>query len=429
MRRTTSVLATATLALVAAAAGIACSSEGQGDKGGVDLSPPPPGKGIQFRMVSELAPGIETERCHFFVAPPDGLAINRQEVRFTPGSHHVLLYSTPYKAIPTKDRFGADVDTSAVFECGKEGPTAHWDVDGVVGGSQTARGPAIIESLPSDVAVKIPAGTVLLMNTHYLNATAGALVTDARINLFTVPAAQVKREAGMVFFYNPFIRIPPKGRAQAREVCPVLSEIFLVNAQSHMHRRGVGYQADLLDPQGNKMMELYQSTDWEDVVMRSFNPARRLEPGQLIDYRCEYDNPEDRVVTQGLSTRDEMCMLVGVYYPRNRQFELCGLDDTWDGGFFGARWVGSGSKTGAETVRCMMAAKPSDMDGGDSFYSCVVDSCPRISHEMSNATRCLVTQGGGECIQDCKSGGEACRACFMPKCQPLMEQLAAARCE
>lgn len=417
-------------ALAAMVAGGCSSNDGDSGKVDVDLSPPPMGQGLQLQMVSDLAAGVETERCRFFVVPAEGYAINREEIKFTAGSHHVLLYSTPYKMVPNKDRFGNPVDTSGVFECGVHGPTAHWDVDGVVGGSQTASGPPGVQDLPQDTALKVPGGTILLMNTHYLNATDKTLHTDARINLFTIPADKVKQEAGVMFFYNPFIRVAPNGQAEAREVCPVTEDISLVNVQSHMHRRGVDFLANLLDENGQVMTEVYKGKEWQEVVVRRNTPPLQLKKGQALDYRCGYDNKENRVVTQGLSTKDEMCMLLGLYYPRNRQFELCGLNKDWSGAFMGARWIGSGTMDGVATASCFMTAKPAREDGGDSFYGCVVNSCPKISTEASNAARCLATHGFGKCGEECKDeSSEACKACVGPACMKDMAALAPAKCE
>jgi hypothetical protein len=403
-------------------------TKGSGSPSAVDLAPPPAGTGVQLEMASELGPGVEVERCKFFTVPPDGLYVNREDIRFTAGSHHVLLYQTPYTSIPTEDRFGDQVDTSSIFDCGKLGPTAHWEVNGILGGSQVAEGSSIVEHLPEDTAVRFPGGTIMLMNTHYLNASSQTIQTDARINLYTVPAAQVKREAGFLFFYNPFIRVPAQGNAEAREVCAVPSDEFLVNAQSHMHRRGVGYRAVLLEADGSQGDELYSGTDWEDVVKRNFEPPKLLKAGERIDYRCEYDNREDRVVTQGLSTKDEMCMLLGLYFPKNRQFELCGLDDTWAGGFMGAQWIGSGAASGRETVDCLLGAEDPDKDKGDSFFGCVVQSCPRISQPMSDAARCLYTKGLGKCSTACEASGDGCSACYRPICQESVDTLALAQC-
>src|SRR4051812_4359220 len=96
----------------------ACSGDGDAmtpqtmnpAKGVQDLTPPPADKGTQLQMVSVLNAGVETERCKFFRVPEGGWYVNRQDVRYTPGSHHVLLFTTKYTTIPTVDIHGKTID-------------------------------------------------------------------------------------------------------------------------------------------------------------------------------------------------------------------------------------------------------------------------------------------------------------------------------
>lgn len=410
---------------------LGCSEKDEGGSPTVStalLEPPAQGKGVQLRMVSPLDPGTETERCMFHQVGPEGLAVNREDVRFTSGSHHVLLYVTPYTQVPTQDRFGTNVDTSGVFECGAKGPTAHWEVTGVAGGSQIANGAPIINDLPSGTAIIIPAGTVLLMNTHYLNSTGKVLETDARINLYTIPQSEVTTEAGILFWYNPFIYIPAQQHASAREVCTVKNNIQLINAQSHMHRRGVGYVARALDSSGTPIDELYRTTEWEEVEMNTFEPPKTLTAGQKVDFQCDYLNTTDHTIIQGLSTQDEMCMFLGLYYPRDRQTELCGLSAEWEGRFWGATWVGQGTADGAATAACLGAAKDRSEDGGASFFKCVSESCPSISEQVSGAARCLATQGLGACRSQCSTDPVSCKTCIQTQCAEAMSTLTSAVC-
>jgi hypothetical protein len=431
--RSTSVRAAITLGILGAIG--ACSDNapapGGTNTGGSPelLAAPMPGQGVQLKMVSELAPGVETERCQFYKVPREGLYVNRQQIRYTPGSHHVLVYLTPYEEIPTRNLHGEEVDTSGVFECGKGGPTYNWSVDQPVGGAQKADAPPSFDGLPSDTALVLPGGSVLMMNTHYLNASAKPLLTDARVNFYTIPREQVKREAGLLFFYNPFIHIPAGGRAAARMACPIRKDITLVTAESHMHRRGVDYVAYLTDAEGNRLDELYRTKEWEEVVLRRFEPApgKELKAGQWIDYQCGYDNPEDRTVIQGLSTRDEMCMFLGAYYPREAQTEFCALDEEGKARFLGARFIGTGTTDGASTADCLTQAM-SAADGGDEpLFRCVVSSCPKVSQEMSDSTRCLF-ESGQRCESSCQLGPDACGSCLRNMCESPLEKLRAAPC-
>jgi hypothetical protein len=405
----------------------ACSDDGGPEAGGGILAPPAAREGVQFAMVSTLAPGTETERCRFFKVPPEGYYINRQEVKYTPGSHHVLLFMTPYAEIPTENRQGQPVDTSGVFECGQGGPTFNWTVDGVVGGAQKANAPAIVEGLPDDTAIVVPGGSVLLMNTHYLNASPRPLETQARINLYLKDKAQVAREAGIIFFYNPFIHVPGQTRASARLSCPIRKDITLVNGQSHMHRRGVDYVAYLTDAEGTWIDELYRTKEWEEVVARQYEPGRALQAGQRIDYRCTYDNKEDRTVLQGLATTDEMCMFVGLYYPRDPQTEFCAADEKAEQRYLGGRWIGTGVSDGPATADCLTRAMTLENDSEGSLYGCVVNSCPAVSAPMSESALCLF--GAGEkCEGACKEGQPSCDACLRASCESPLTRLQSTPC-
>jgi hypothetical protein len=130
------------------------------------LAAPPPGQGIQFSMTTTIAAGVEGEWCRFVQAPAEPLFVNRDEVRFGKGSHHFLLYETGYRTIPTAKEDGTPVDTSGVFDC-SDGATNGWRITKLIGGSQNRDADSSL-AFPSDVALKVEPGAVLLMNAHYI---------------------------------------------------------------------------------------------------------------------------------------------------------------------------------------------------------------------------------------------------------------------
>ncbi len=388
------------------------------------LAAPKPGEGVQLRMLSHIESGQEIERCQLVLAPPGGLFIHKDEVRFTVGSHHVLLYKTPYTSIPATNRHGVAVNGAEVHDCAS-GAIDAWDVNGIVAGSQSRDGDSIVGELPEGVAITVEAGTVLLMNTHYLNATSSPIDADARVNLYTLPKEQVKTEAGVMFFYNPFIRIPANGKASAEMRCPVPRDISIVRLQSHMHRRGVGFVADLGDGAGVAQDEIYTSHTWEKVPAKSYAPLLAIKAGHSIDYRCDYANTEARDVMQGLTTKDEMCMLIGPYFPRDAAFESCADSQFAPAG----TWTGSGKADGATTLGCFAGAKPSDQDGGNDFFGCVVNSCPGVAEPMSEVLRCQESGGHGACAAACSGAGGDCGACLTTACGAAVGALQAATCD
>jgi hypothetical protein len=123
-------------------------------------------------------------------------------------------------------------------------------------------------------------------------------------------------------------------------------------------------------------------------------------------------------VTQGQSTKDEMCMLIGPYFPRNEALEKCANDK----GELAATWIGSGSATCGDTLRCVAGAK-----SADDFYGCVVNSCPGSSTEVSDLLRCALSSGHGACQASCP--GAACQACIIQACGPQISTCQAAKCQ
>jgi hypothetical protein len=418
------------MVFLAAAALAACSSSsssgpaagGTGGAGGGAtelLAAPPDGQGIQYRMVTTLSPGQEIERCQFFQVGAEPLYVRRQDVRYTPGSHHLLLYSTPYTSIPTQDIHGNTVDTSGVIDC-VNGAAGDWTIDRVVGGAQSANAPAIID-LPEGVAMVIPAGKVVLLNTHYLNTTPGPLDVDARINLYTVAKETVKQEAGIIFFYNPFISVPAHGKGTARMVCPVKNDVTLVNVQSHMHRRGVGYEANVVDGTGAMMEQMYSNTKWEGVPVKQWEGGHTLKGGTFLDYHCDYQSSEDGDVFQGLTTKDEMCMLIGSYYPRDENFEVC-ADDKGNQ-YAPAKWIGNGTKSCLDAMLCIQK-------GGGHIDPCVTDTCPAVASELSSTLRCFMGGGKGMCDVECTDqNSKACGDCLQTACKPELDACLAKSCQ
>jgi len=368
------------------------------------LAPPPEGQGVQYQMTTKLEPGTEAEHCKFVQAPAEGMFVNRDQVRFTKGSHHFLLYETPYTTIPTKTEDGAVIDTSGVFDC-SEGATLNFAVTKLIAGSQNADGDAFL-NFPSDVAMPVEAGRVLLMNAHYINATAEVMEPEVRVNLYTIPAEQMKQEGDIMFWYNPFIKVGAKSTGRAHMKCMIHADITLTNVQSHMHARGTGYAAAL---PGTDVF--YTSEAWENVPVKRFDPGMKVTAGTWIDYYCDYNNAGANDVFQGPRSTDEMCMLIGSYYPASKVTSNCAADPENPGqtGNLGAEWVGNGTETCAATMGCVQQLFSGTGDFLQGVTTCIDKADPAVSKEMSDSLRCLFLNGQNASTA-CKAQFDACSA-------------------
>jgi Copper type II ascorbate-dependent monooxygenase, C-terminal domain len=348
---------------------------------GDDLDPPPveDDHTIVLRMQATIPPGTEVEYCQF-VPVPDAF-VTRDRVEFTSGSHHVLLYQTPYTAIPTQKDTGEPVDTSKPFDC-SDGPTNGWSVTKLIGGSQNREGESLL-AFPEGVAIHV--GGIALLNVHYINAFDAPIDTDVVVELDTLPAEDVVQEGDLLFLYNPFISVPAGQTATARWTCPVYSDITIANIQSHMHSRGIGYEARI-----NTDAPFYKNDRWEGVPVQHYDNFT-VRAGSTLDYQCNYRNTTGSSIYQGPRTTDEMCMLIGSYYPADPRTANC-TDVT--GQMFGGDVVGQGTATCQATMGCFQKAQ-----GLPAVTDCVLAAKPEVSHEASEVLRCMsvATDPGAEC--------------------------------
>jgi hypothetical protein len=339
----------------------------------------PDDNSIDLRMQVAIPPGTEAEYCQF-VEIPDAW-VTHDTVAFTGGSHHVLVYQTSYTTIPTQKDDGTPVDTSGPFDC-SDGATNGWSITKLIGGSQNREGDSILQ-FPEGIGVHV--GGVAMINVHYINGSDTTLETDVTIKFDTVPEEEIEIEGDILFLYNPFIAVPANQTARAQWRCPVYADITIANAQSHMHSRGVGYAArvDGAEP-------FYTSADWEGVEVQTYENFT-VSAGSTLDYYCDYQNGESVPVFQGPRTTDEMCMLIGSYYPADPRTANC-LDPS--GQLPGGDWVGQGTATCAATMGCLQNAQ-----GLDVVTTCVVAADPAVSREVSELVRCFMAASdpGAEC--------------------------------
>lgn len=248
----------------------------------------------------------------------------------------------------------------------------------------------------------------------------------------------------MLFFYNGDIAIPARSSASTRKACPITQAITLKSSVSHMHARGVGYEAKLLsgdpyDANTETLDMLYETTQWDSPQDTVWSEPKQLEAGQFIDYSCHYQNPDDRIVAQGLDTTDEMCMFMGVYWPRNDALSFC--SDPHTGNAAGYE-IGDGEMGGSEFVSCILS---SDFAGGATegcgraecknydaryhFQSCFTRACPAIGRYTQPYVNCLSAHSP-DCQGECDGRDASCTLnCLNDHCDQEVQALNDTPCE
>lgn len=365
-----------------------CAGCASGDDTTVEPAPSPENV-ITFEHHEMLEPGGEFDHCKFVQIGPEGAIINRAEVDYTPGSHHSMLYMTGYTSIPTVDVNGVPEDTSKVLDC-HDGKYLRWDVKGTLVLAQPSDQRGVM-NLPEGVGIKLEPNAVLLYSVHQINSTETPAAVDNKITLHTIPADELVTEAGVMYHYNYYIDVPAGKTSTSRMSCPVPRDVTLASLQSHTHKTGVSTQVDLVDGAGAVMEKLYQNDQaWDNAYVEDYEGGKLLPAGSAIDYHCNFNNTGETDVVQGFRSTDEMCALIGIYYPLDLPFARCNDDGNWLTQSLGATPIGNGAATCEQSAQCLLDANPFLVDFGKSSGTCFVNSCAKAAPALKSVRDCLL---------------------------------------
>jgi hypothetical protein len=435
-RQRTSV-AGPTALLIAASALFGCSSNDDstsasgGSGSTLTLAPPLDGAGIQLKLAWTLAPGEEKTNCLVRTLPTsaDGTPLYATAFahQYTENaSHHTLLYQTNLTATEVDQFPDGFAENCAGLETRRAG---------IYYGSQAPQGSS---EMPPDVGLMIRADTTVMLEFHTINTGPDPVRVEDRMNVLWTDVAPTK-QAGVFFHYDTVIHVPPTASAKAGMHCERPIDINILSVASHMHARGIGFNATLLDASGANPESLYETRDWDTPSARSFDPPLRLTKDRAIEFECHYDNSTNNEYFQGLSAiENEMCVLTGLYYadegiPRMESNPLAALGSPeWCGGA-GSYFRTYGTGACAPLRQCIdqlnsqyglvsnvLTAPP---DANHQLQRCYADSTDDASARARAYVSCRGTSCKDVCITPLPNAGPGlpiysaeCQSCLTTNC-------------
>jgi hypothetical protein len=291
------------------------------------LPPPAPGAGFQIRTEpTHVPPGTENTDCYFFRVPEDhDVFVGRIVMRQTPGTHHMNIFRVR-TLLDLRGEHGTVVrggnDTSS--PCWKSHNWADWPL--LVNSQTSEPGTDLVFALPEGVAHRLAAGELLMLQSHYVNATTQQTpgAAEVWVNFEYLDAADVRAELGTLFTTNPDIEVCPGQTRAFEKVCQVPGPITVVGANGHFHSRGTRFSMFAWDPARGRGARFYDSPSWEDPLMATGLDVHVPAGGGIL-YRCEFQAPAgtcgdaDRGCCFRFGPRvetSEHCNAFVYYYPR-----------------------------------------------------------------------------------------------------------------
>lgn len=277
------------------------------------LPKPAAGQGTQVRIDPfEVSPKFERE---FFVYKSlensEPLYVNRIEISMRSNSHHFLMYqfaqNTPPTVIPQENKIrdlrspNGTVNIETLISMGYHVYLA---------GTQT---PYSNYRFPEGTALLIPANFKADFNSHYVNKTDKILYGEVYMNLYTTPAASVKKVVKTLNLGNNSLPLPPNTRTTHTKNFTMNKKTYLISLTSHTHKFGEKFIVRIRGGKRNGEI-IYTATDWEHPEIVNFSEPIVLNAGEGLTSEITYNNTSARQVSFGLTSEDEMGIIFGYYY-------------------------------------------------------------------------------------------------------------------
>ncbi len=285
-----------------------------GTNGGADAAMPP-GATRLIQSDWTIQPGTERYNCQRLTVDHDVYVTKIQPIEPV-GTHHTLL---SYVTNPTKpDGFEAD--------CGTFDPS--WIMIFASGvGSPNLQ-------MPDGVALKIPAGSQIVLNLHLFNASDGVLDGTSGYDVWEVDPSQVNSIAnvalaGPVPYFavdgNPSVtKIPADGNDHTVSAsCTMDQARDFFAVFPHMHQIGKHIKIWVHTAAGGDQTVYDEDYDFNNQRFASFDSIH-LAQGDTINVTCTFNNDTGSPVGFGESSTDEMCFAISDVTPPYQGNSLLG---------------------------------------------------------------------------------------------------------
>jgi hypothetical protein len=176
-------------------------------------------------------------------------------------------------------------------------------------------------SFPEGTALRLPANSSVDLNPHYFNKTKENLYGENYVNLYTVPASQVKNVVSMIDFNNSSFTLPPNQTTVITKdfynfdgfVKGSGKSVVIVSLTSHTHERGKLFQIKIKG--GARDGEIiYEDNDWAHPKVVNYTKPIILKEGEGLTSVVTYVNNTNKPLGFGLTSEDEMNIIFGYYY-------------------------------------------------------------------------------------------------------------------
>lgn len=280
----------------------ASSTREEAEQTATAFDPPPPPEGytrIVAPIVTGIEPGADVIHCQYVTAPLDhDVDILDVGGAQSAGGHHAIAYATNVdRPVGTNGPCSDDDNLAGNFLGG---------VGGEAGG---------LKKLPENVAFRLPAGTAIMLNTHFLNTSNETVDGESVLDIKFAEVDPNRKIASLFVNGNFDFVVPPMGQASAVAECVVPHDIEFIGFSNHLHDQGKSIMTEIERTDGTIDM-VSDDPSWS--YQMQFEPPFRswtteepllLREGDTLRTHCSWNNS----LNEELIFPREMCIGFGFF--------------------------------------------------------------------------------------------------------------------
>lgn len=385
-------------------------ASGESDAEFLGLSVPDHG----FRLVSrgrEIAPGGDEEYCEVAELPgdpEDEYSVTAVEAANGVGSHHLIVTAADFDSLMDRRLRSYDLGDqlpciSADSEFGREGIRT-------IVSSQT---PYVMAEYPEGVGMRLYGGQRIVFDYHYFNFGESPILARSAIAIHTREPGAPITPASYIAFTNMTLDVPPGMTRTYTATCAFEQDAMVMAVGRHTHSKGTDFSV-WFNGGAHDGELIWTSNDWQHDLDHVLDEPVLVRAGEGFRFACGFENDGDVPLRFGISSTDEMCILVGGIYSDTpgREVDPQECVITWiddDGMGHDARDAGGFPKAEPnDALACHTGSL------GLSFISeclsCICDSCGTIMARCNEDADCKpLLDCNSACMMD--SAADCTAAC------------------
>ena len=276
---------------------------------------PAPGEGVQILLPERVVPaGSDQMWCIVTdFAPEADVLIKSFEAYQGPLGHHLFGMKS---AIPRTA--GEQFDCTSVDQMTTLEPLISPNTASKEGNGKL---------LSDDFTVRIPAGTQVIIQSHYVNVSPDDILTRDVVNFIFLPPSEHRIEANYLVLNDDSFNIPHNGQHYTHSAeCTMPQQFQFAAMHGHMHEWGKHTFIEKITPDGTATT-IYDQPNWSaefrdapPIIDFPLADPLVFNAGDKLRVTCDWLNDGDK----DLAFPDEMCVSLMVYYPALPQgFVIC----------------------------------------------------------------------------------------------------------